>query len=714
METGAGRWPGGCFSELLTRYSDLVIAFAMLAAIGVILLPLPTALISLLLIVNLAMCLTVLFVSLYVSTPLQLASFPSVLLLTTLFRFCLSIAVTRAVLRHGEAGGVVATLGHLTGGGNLVVGAVVFLIILVVQFIVVTKGAERVAEVAARFTLDALPGKQMAIDADLRAGLVTQAEAKRARADLQKESRLYGAMDGAMKFVKGDSIATVVITAINICAGFAIGLLYNDLSPAQAARKYTILTIGDGLAAILPSVVIAVSAGLVVTRVAGDEEKTNVGADIGRQILVHPKPLAFTAALVITLIFLPGMPALPPLFVGAALGGLALSAGRAQRRKRAEAEREAEASGAGADDELQPSHAVPLAVVVSQQLTHLIAPDSATGARFRASLPRLRASLYYDLGVMLPNVYVSGDAPLQTHQYFIAIKEVPVVYGDLKPDCVYVNDTAERIKAFGLDGENSRNPADQMPGAWIPAAQREAAERAGLKVWEPLEVVALHLSDVMRQCAHEFVGIQEAQACLDFAARAAPKLVEEVIGKVMSIHGFAEVLRRLVQEGVSIRDVKSVLDALAEWGRVEKDPALLTEHVRSALRRNLSFRHTAGRDALFVHLLDPEIEDVIRSAVRQTSSGSFLALDPATAHDILTALRREVSRIPPTGQKPVIITDMELRRFVRKMVELEFPQLSVLSYQELPPELNIQPVARISLRHPPPIAPHNLPLLANA
>jgi type III secretion protein V len=464
-------------------------------------------------------------------------------------------------LSRGEAGGVISTLGHITGGGNIIVGAVVFLIILIVQFIVVTKGAERVAEVAARFTLDALPGKQMAIDADLRAGLISQSEAKRARADLQKESRLYGAMDGAMKFVKGDSIATIVITGINIFAGFAIGLLFRGLSPAQAAQKYTILTIGDGLAAILPSVLMAVAAGLVVTRVTGDEAESNVGSDIGQQLLAHHKPLIFTAGLILVLIFIPGMPLLPPLLVGAVMALIALSVGRARKRV---AMTTAEDSLASEQDELQPSHAVPLAVVVSKELTHLISPQTETGARFRAALPQLRASLYYDTGVMLPHIFVSGDAPMQSHQYFIAIKEVPVVHGQIKPDCVYVNDTAENIAVFGLKGIDSANPADRTPGSWIPAEQRAIAERAGLKVWEPLEVIMLHLSDVMRRCAHEFVGIQEAQGYLDFAAREAPKLVEEVIGKVITIHQFTDVLQRLVQEGISIRDVKSVLDALSE------------------------------------------------------------------------------------------------------------------------------------------------------
>ncbi len=298
---------------------------------------------------------------------------------------------------------------------------------------------------------------------------------------------------------------------------------------------------------------------------------------------------------------------------------------------------------------------------------------------------------------MLPYVHVSGEAPLEETQYFIAVKEVPIVYGSIRRNSVYVNDSAENIHVFGIEGEDVRNPADLRPGCWIPAEQRILAELAGLKVWEPSEVITLHLSRVMKRYAHEFVGIQETQAYLDFAARGMPKLVEETT-KIVSIAQINDVLQRLVQEGISIRDIKSILEALSEWGRVEKDATQLTEYVRSSMRRYISFRYAGVRESLYVHLLDPEIEDVIRGAIRRTSTGTYLSLDPNIAHDILEAIRRELEPLPPTAQKPIIITDAEVRRFVRKMVELEFPELTVLSYQELASELNIQPVGRITMR----------------
>ena len=700
----------GNVSGVLARYSDLLLPVCLMLAIGTLFIPLPPAIISGLIVVNLAASVVVLSTSLYITTPTQLTSYPTILLLTTVFRLTLSVSATRAILTQGTAGGVIEALGQITAQGSIIVGAVMFVTILVVQFIVVAKGSERVAEVAARFTLDAMPGKQMSIDADMRSGLITQQQARAARSALQKESQLYGAMDGAMKFVKGDAIATIVIAMVNIAGGLATGVLVRGMTFAQAGHKYTIMTIGDGLAAIISSMLITVSAGIVVTRVSTDDDASNVGSDISRQLLRNPRPLMIGAGLLILMGLLPSMPHVPLLLVGAALGGLSYALYRSQAAAaKEEAERQAKAGSVAGQDELQPTFAVPLAVVVSKELTRLVDKGTPSGARFRAELPKLRSALYYDLGVLLPNCYVSGDAPLEPFKYFIAIKEVPVVYGSIRPDCVYVNDSADNIRVFGIEGEDVRNPADLKPGAWIPAAQRPIAEMAGLKVWEPAEVITLHLSMIMRKYAHEFIGIQESQALLDFASRGAPKLVEEVVPKVVTIHQMTDVLQRLVQEGISIRDVKSVLDALSEWGRIEKDPVMLTEYVRSSMKRYISFRYTGGRDTLFVYLLDPEIEDVIRGAIRRTSTGSFLSLDPHISHDILDAIRREIANLPATAQKPVVITDMELRRFVRRMVELEFPTLSVLSYQELAPELNVQPVGRITMRPAAPPAANFFP-----
>ena len=698
----------GAFNRFWSQHRDVLFPIVALMALGTFFVPLNPGVIDLLVVLNLALTFVVATKSLTISSPIQLTSYPTVLLITPVFRLCLSVSISRSILETGKAGAIIETIGRFSAGGNLVVAFVIFAMILFVQFIVVTKGAERVAEVAARFTLDALPGKQMSIDADLRSGLINQDQARKSRASIQRESQLYGAMDGAMKFVKGDAIATIALAFFNIVGGLVIGVAYKGFTFSQAARKYTILSIGDGLAATISSMLIAISAGFVITRVASEEDRSSISADVLEQFLNEPKPVWITAFGIAALGLIPGTPTVLLLTVSTLLGAFAYALYRKQKTNREQAEHLARAAGTSARDEIQPTFAVPLAVVVSKQLTQLVDPQTASGARFRSELPKLRSAIYYDVGVILPTVFVSGDAPLNANQYFIAVKEVPVGYGTIKPDSIFVNDSPEAISIFGLHGEDARNPADQSSGAWIPAYERQMAETAGLKIWEPIDFITLHLSHVMQRYAHEFVGIQEVQAYLDFTVRAAPKLVEEVVPKTITVHQLTEVVQRLVQEGISIRDFKSILDALSEWGRIEKDPVLLTEYVRSSMKRAISFRHTSGRETLYVYLLDPEIEDIINSAIRRTSTGSFLSLDPALAHDILNALRREISRRAPTAQKPVVVTDMELRRFVRKMFELEFADVAVLSYQELAPTLNVQPIARITMR------PSPTPVLAAA
>jgi type III secretion protein V len=698
MQSTLSNVGGSNISEFLKRYSDWLVAIGVMALISIIIIPIPTFLVSMLVIFNLTISIVVLMVSLHISSPVQLTSYPTLLLLTTLFRLCLSIAITRSILVDGQAGDIVEALGHVTARGDIITGSVMFLIILVVQFIVVAKGAERVAEVGARFTLDAMPGKQMAIDADLRSGLINQEQAKQMRNALSKESQLYGAMDGAMKFVKGDSIATIVIALINIVAGLATGVMVHGLTLSEAGQKYTIFTIGDGLAAIISSVLITLSAGIVVTRVSSEEDKSNVGYDIGQQMLSGSKPWTITSGLIALLAIVPGMPTLPLLFAAICTGAISYSLHLKQKEQLQAAQLPQLTDTLQNTEDLVPTLAVPLAVVVREDFEALIDPTNSTGAWFRSELPRLRAAIYYDLGIMLPMTIVSSSTNINEYHYFIAIKETPVGYSKLKPGCVFVNDSAENIRVFGLEGEEVLNPADLKPGAWVPIEQRPIAEAAGLKVWGPAEVIVLHLSRIMRKYANEFMGIQEAQGYLDFAAIALPKLVEEVVPKTISISQFTEVLQRLIQEGISIRDLKTILEALSEWGRVEKDSVMLAEYVRGALKRQITFNYAGARGTLYVYLLDPEIEDVIRGAIRRTATGSFLSLDHLIANDILKAIRREIGTPPPSAQQPIIVTDVELRRYVKRMVDTEFPNLVVLSYQELTADINIQPIGRITMQ----------------
>ncbi|MFY9226713.1 MAG: type III secretion system export apparatus subunit SctV [Blastocatellia bacterium] len=693
----------GNVAGVITQYSDIVMAILVLMILTLMILPVPTFVLSFLLVCNLTLAFAILMVSIYISEPTQLASYPTILLLTTLFRLGLSIAATRLILLQGDAGAVVETFGKFVVGGNIVVGGVVFLIITIVNFLVITKGSERVSEVAARFTLDAMPGKQMSIDADLRAGAFDMTEARRRRNALARESQLHGSMDGAMKFVKGDAIAGIIITLINIIGGLTIGVLMRGMEMSRAVKVYTILTIGDGLVAQVPSLLIAVSAGIVTTRVATEDSTSNIGKDISQQLLAQPKAIIIAAGILgifgLTFFFVHPSTSIPFFIMAFITGGIAYSTlknGIPVVGETAEAKEKEENKQKGSRDP-QISLTVPISVEVSKDLTPLI--DLNQEGKFLSDLvPKMRQLLYQELGVIFPGVQVTGNAPVAENSYLFRLKEVPVEIGKIVPGHILVNDGSENIRVYGLKGIDIKNPATGKPAAWVPMEQRDLAKNAGLVVWEPQEVILLHLTGFLKRYANEFIGIQETQNTLSVLSRAIPNLVQETVPKVISIYQLTEVLQRLVQEEISVRDMKSILQSLSEWGRVEKDTIMLTEYVRSSLKRYISFRYTGGNPILFVYVLDPEIEDAIRGAIRRTSSGTYIALDPAITQDILAAFRREIGNLPPTAQQPVIVTDQEIRRFVRRIAELEFRNLAVLSYQELAPELSIQPLARISLQ----------------
>jgi type III secretion protein V len=622
------------------------LALVVVAIVAMMIVPLPAALLDLLLAVNIAAAVTLLLVSLYVRDALSFATFPTLLLLTTLFRLALEISATRLILLRGDAGEVIRAFGDFVVAGNLVVGAVVFVILTVVQFIVISKGAERVAEVAARFTLDAMPGKQMAIDAELRAGHIDAPEARRRRAALTREAQLFGAMDGAMKFVKGDAIAGIVVLAVNIVGGLVIGVFQRGMELGAAARVYTVLTIGEGLVAQIPALLVSTAAGIIVTRVASEDEGggSNLARDIGRQLLAQPKALAVAAGLLVVLAVVPGLPAAPFLALAAALGAVAWRVLRAEPPT-AEGPRLASA-------EALPSPVLtPIAVEVSPELGAALGSAEPRGAGLFMSetVPRTRERLFAELGLALPAVRlrVVGESAARG-TFVVRLNEVPLGRGD----------------------------AD--PGA--PAA---AAARIGE------EVLAL-----MRRYGHELVGVQETQALLDGLERTHPALVREVVPKLVSPVLLADVLRRLVEEGISLRNLRDVLGALAEWAPHERDPVVLAEHVRAALRRTITFQHARGGGVLTAWMLDGLIEDTIRDSIHKTPTGSYLALEPQLSRDIIAAVGRALG---PDTAGAVILTNAEIRRYVRRLVETAHPALPVLSYQELAPEAEIRPLGRISL-----------------
>jgi type III secretion protein V len=695
----------------LARNTDILLAGAVVGIVGMLIVPLPTVLLDILITTNISVAVILLLTAIYIPKALKVSVYPTLLLITTLFRLALNVSSTRLILLQADAGEVIKAFGQFVVRGNYIVGAVLFIILTLIQFIVIAKGSERVAEVAARFTLDAMPGKQMSIDADMRSGAIDQEEGKRRRRDLERESALFGAMDGAMKFVKGDTIAGIIIAVINIVGGLLIGVLQRGMEVADAAKIYTILTIGDGLVSTIPALLISTSAGIIVTRVQGEEEGAHLGADVASQLTSQPRAIALAAGLLVLLALVPGLPTFPFLVLGsiAGTGGYfllrkqeapAAAAAEASADERAEAKAiEPQPQGSmNPDSELFLPVVTPIVLEVSEALVPFIDSRQDKGKFLFELVPFMRDGLFVELGVRFPGVRARANPSLPPGGYSIQIGEVPVVTARLNLSQVLVNDTVDRLQLMGVQGVETRNPATHQPCAWVDEQHKPLLDSAGLTTWDTPSYLLLHLSAVLRRNSREFLGIQEVQAGLDQLEKAFPALVKECVPKVVNLIKLTEIMQRLVEEEISIRDFRGILQALAERGQVEADTVMLTEHVRSSMKRYISNKYARGSGTLVVYLIDPQIEEAFRGAIKHSSSGSHLALEPELARDILAAVRREVGNLPPSAQRPVILTAMDIRRYVRKLLEYEFlPPFSVVSYQELSPEMNIQPVARISI-----------------
>ncbi len=687
----------GNVERVLTQYSDVLLAGFIMSIVGMMIIPLPTALLDLLLTTNVFAATTILMVAIYIQDATRIASFPTILLITTLFRLGLNVSTTRLILLQADAGEVVRAFGAFVAGGNIVVGVVIFLILTIIQFVVITKGAERVAEVSARFTLDALPGKQMSIDADFRAGLFDVHEARRRRSNLQRESQLYGAMDGAMKFVKGDAIAGIIITIINIIGGLSIGVLQRGMEAGKAAQTYSLLTIGDGLVSQIPALLISVAAGIVVTRVASEEAESHLGKDIGTQVLAQPKAIAIVAVLLGLLGLVPGLPTIPFFLLAIVAGGVAWGLFKT-RRLAEEAELEDE-DAAEEDGTSEPGYSltVPVMVQVGDALTEAIDRDGQGGKILAEKVPELRNSLYFELGVLVPPIQIRGRQEEMGDGFAIYLKEVPVYQASIDLGKRLVDEMAENISIFQIPAEETVNPATGKPAALIKEEDVARAEEAGLRVFEPAELLILHLVGFLRNYAHEFLGLQEVQTMLDQLSDSHPSLVEEVVPKVVNLFLITEVLKRLVQERVSIRDLKAILEALGEWGRIESDPVQLTELVRGSLARSLCFKYARSDGKLLVYTVDAEIQQAITESIRHTTTGNYLGLSPDMQADILESIRRALGDRPPSAPPAVVLCEPDARPYLRRLVELEFPDAAVLSMRELTPELVPQPVGMISI-----------------
>ena len=701
----------------ITRASDVGLAALIIMILAMIIVPVPPGVIDYFIAVNLSVSVCLLMVSLYIPSAVHLSVFPSLLLITTLYRLGTNIASTRQILLNANAGDIIFQFGNFVVAGNFVVGGIIFLIITLVQFIVITKGAERVAEVAARFTLDAMPGKQMSIDADMRAGIIDSSQARKMRLNIQKESQLYGAMDGAMKFVKGDAIAGIVITLINVIGGLTIGMTYNDMTAADAIQTYAILSIGDGLVSQIPALLISIAAGIVTTRVTSERKDAALGREITGQVLRQPKALLMAAAFLMGMAILPGFPKAPFLIIASAFGLIGYTLWSTEQRHVAEGmarEGVAAPGGEGVAPAVEtgvPEHRVitgggvdsyaltlPVILECGGGLSAIIKKAQREHGRsfIDIMIPRMRQALYHDLGVRFPGVHVRTDSPiLEKDEYSIHLNEVPIVRGKVLEGCLLTNESEENLNRYNLPFNSYKNSLG-MPSLWIEEQHKELLDRAGIKYWGSLEVMILHLSYFFRHYANEFLGIQEVKAMLEFMEKSFPDLIKEVT-RLIPLQKMTDIFKRLIQEQVSVKDLRSIMEALAEWSQTEKDTVLLTEYVRSSLKRYISYKYSQGQSVLSVYILDPEIEDMVRGAIKQTSAGSYLALDPDAVQLILQGIRNTVAPPPPGGQPPVILTAIDVRRFVKKLIEMEFSDISVVSYQEIIPEIRIQPLGRIQI-----------------
>ncbi len=689
------------FLHKAVKRNDLVLATLIVCIIFMMILPLPTWLIDALIATNMCLSAILLMVAMYLPNPLAFSSFPSVLLITTLFRLAIGIATTRLILLNGDAGHIIYTFGNFVVGGNLVVGLVVFLILTIVQFVVITKGSERVAEVAARFSLDAMPGKQMSIDGDLRAGTIDMDEARRRRDLVGKESQLYGAMDGAMKFVKGDAIAGLIIVAVNLLGGVLIGVLQRGMTAAESVKIYSILTIGDGLIAQIPALFISICAGMIVTRVtSSDGSGSNVGSDIGAQLLSQPKAFMIGSAIMLGFAAIPGMPTVTFLVLSATVGIIGYTFFKGERKvvdpktgkvsSVSSGTPEGHADRTGSDAEAF-APTVPLLVDMNPGLE-----KAFSSKLLNDELVSVRRALFEDLGIIFPGITLRFNAQLPEESYAIMVSEIPVSQGRMRPRYLLVREDPDNLAALAIPFEQDKAFLPGIPTLWVSADLKGPIANAGIAFLEPTQLLSYHIALVLKKHAAEFIGIQETRALLTDMEGRFPELAKE-IQRVMPIHKIAEILQRLVGEGVSIRNLRSVMEALIEWGQKEKDSVMLTEYVRVALKRHISYRHSAGLNVLPAYLLAPAVEDTVRNAVRQTSGGSYLALDPATSRQLLENIKKTVGDLTRSMHKPVLLTSMDIRRYMRKMIEQELYELPVLSYQELTSEVNIQPLARVEL-----------------
>ncbi len=690
------------FGENLSNRSDLLIAVVLMSVIFMMILPLPTWLVDVLIGFNIGLSVLLLMVSVYLKSPLEFLAFPSILLLTTLFRLSLSITTTRLILLDANAGKIVETFGEFVVGGNLIVGIVVFLIITIVQFVVITKGSERIAEVGARFSLDGMPGKQMSIDSDMRAGLIDMEQAKIRRENVEKESQLFGSMDGAMKFVKGDAIAGLIIIFVNIIGGMLIGVLQEGMDMGHALQQYSVLTIGEGLVAQIPALIISITAGMIVTRVSTDDS-TDMGTDITQQITNKPSALMVAGTLLLLLALVPGL----PWQVFLSLGGILVCGGyflyqRSNNAVKGETDyspltADNDGPGAGKRSISHPKDEFNITVPIILEIDEDAEPFFDV-SKLNTDMIELRRAMYLDLGIPFPGIHVRFSQSVGENTYRILLNENPVSKVDFIPNFVFVRGhERQNLDDINVPYEKRREFLPDTETLWVNEKYRDNLEKINVTYMELPRLVTYHLSFILRKYGYMFIGIQETKYLLGKMEDKYSELVKE-IQRILPIQKIAEIFQRLVGEDISIRNLRNILEALIEWGQKEKETVLLAEYIRGNLKQYISYKYSNGENILPCYLLDQDLEETIRGSIRQTSAGSYLALEPSITSQFIEGVQRVIGNLAEKPFKPVLLTSMDIRRYVKKLLEVELYDLPVLSYQELTQDIVVQPIDRISIQ----------------
>lgn len=681
------------FKILLGR-SDVMASFGLVAILMIMIIPLPSILLDFFLSANITIALLILVIALYTVKAVEFSIFPSILLTTTLLRLALNVASTRLILLNGDqgpdaAGSVIQAFGQFVVGGNYVVGIVIFAILVLINFMVITKGAGRVAEVAARFTLDGMPGKQMAIDADLNAGLIDEDEARQRREDIANESAFHGAMDGASKFVKGDAIAGVIITIINIGAGFVIGVLQKGMPIAEAAQNYTILTVGDGLVGQIPALIISTSAGLLVTRATGEE---NFGTDLKTQFTHYS--IAIWSVSVIVLIFslIPGLPFLPFVTLSITLGLLGYFIDKKKREEIELPREEREEVPARTVDNYEEMLNVDL---LELEVGYGLIPfvDANQDGELLTRIQSIRKQFAQNSGFIVPPIHIKDNLQLNPNQYTLALKGVKVADAEILPGHLMAMDPG--LVTEKIAGIATVEPAFGLPAIWISEEKKEKAQIAGYTVVDCTTVMTTHITEVIKQHAHELIGRQEVQNLLDNLIKTYPKLVEELVPTVLSLGTIMRVLQNLLKEGVSIRDLRTILETMADWAPATQDTDILTEYVRHALSRSIcSSLEIDGVIPLIT--LSPDVENTIQESIQHRESGSYLAIDPGKAQKILDSIGEKTNAFQG-GQVPTLLAAPQIRPHVRSLTERYYPALAVISHNEISPNLKVQSIGTVTL-----------------